>query len=230
MNTTRVIWLTFLGLLLTIPFSWFPQEDRNDILSKTMHSDGTTVGIGIFLACLWVALWRSKDGTALFSVFRRQPVQPTECPQLKILCINGVLDDGVRSPIQDIIARHSIAFPGRNHVAIMAENIRSMDRSGAKMLIMEARRFRSLGGGFYLIHANDHMLHTLEQVGGIKDVGKENIFATKKDAMEKIFPRLDGKICRQCSVRRSLESCDLVPSPTSMGNRFLRKSFPSYWQ
>ena len=78
-----------------------------------------------------------------------------DCPQLKMLRLNGSLFfgavDHVQRHLEDIDARD----PRQKHVLIAASGINFVDMAGAEMLVQEARRRRRIGGGLYFYRMKD---------------------------------------------------------------------------
>ena len=46
----------------------------------------------------------------------------------------------------------------------------------------------------------------------MEEIGRDNVFASKDEAISKVFPRLDKAVCRRCSARIFLE-CKALPPP-----------------
>ena len=70
-----------------------------------------------------------------------------ECPQLKIVRVDGSLFfgavDHVQGVLQSLLAQH----PEQRHLLIVGNGINFIDVAGAEMLVQEAERRRKLGGG-----------------------------------------------------------------------------------
>ena len=83
------------------------------------------------------------------------------------------------------------------------------------MLVQEAERLRSMGGGLYFCNNRKAVSESLSKANVIQEIGPENFFAEKKDAIAAIFTKLDAKICEQCSARIFFE-CNLErPNPNT---------------
>ncbi len=135
-----------------------------------------------------------------------------DCPQLKIVRINGSLFfgavDHVQRSLQDIDAQN----PGQKNVLIVASGINFIDMAGAEMLAQEARRRRALGGRLYFYRLKDAVVKLLERGGYLAEIGPENIFPAGTRAIGKVYPRLDSAICRECKVRVFAECEPHLPS------------------
>ncbi len=79
--------------------------------------------------------------------------------------------------------------------------INFIDVAGAEMLVQEAKRRRSLGGGLYLYRVQTGVQEALQQGPYLEEIGEENLFPTKSHPIDSIYPRLDSEICRTCTAR-----------------------------
>jgi sulfate permease, SulP family len=124
-----------------------------------------------------------------------------DCPQLKMLRINGSIFFGAVEHIEDAFHKVDQQNPQQKHLLIVASGINVVDISGAELLAREARRRRKLGGGLYFYFVKDAVLRLLEQGPYLKDIGKPSIFTPKSDVIGTLYPRLDAEICRDCAAR-----------------------------
>lgn len=156
-------------------------------------------------------LTRVPDPTQEKQKFVTNPQLP-ECPQLKIIRIDGSAFFGavehIQQTLQDIDARE----PQRRHVLVIAKGINFVDIAGLEMFVQEARRRRSLGGGLYFYELKDQVRQMLQRSGYMPVVGVENIFHSKKEAIANIFQKLDPEICRHCD-KRIFRECSTAPGP-----------------
>jgi SulP family sulfate permease len=135
-----------------------------------------------------------------------------ECPQLKIVRVDGSLFFGAVDHVQERLHELYAQDPGQKHLLVIGNGINFIDISGAEMLLQEARRRRTLGGGLYLVKVKDEVCSILKRGGFADAFGRENIFATKTDAIETLFKRLDPEVCGRCDKRIFLE-CGGRPAP-----------------
>ncbi len=127
--------------------------------------------------------------------------QAKECPQLKIIRIDGSLFFGsinyIERYIRDINEKHS----QQKNVLIIGSGINFIDVAGAELLVREAQRRSKMGGALYLCAVKEGVYNILKKGDYLKQLGTENIFASKAEAIEQIYPRLDAERCQQCNVR-----------------------------
>ena len=72
-----------------------------------------------------------------------------DCPQLKMLRINGSIFFGAVEHVEDAFRRVDHESPLQKRSLIVASGINVVDISGAEMLSREAARRNRMGGGLY---------------------------------------------------------------------------------
>ena len=124
-----------------------------------------------------------------------------DCPQLKMLRVNGSLFFGAVDHVQHNLEQIDELEPRQKNVLIMASGINFVDLAGAEMLAREARRRRAIGGGLYCYRMKDTVREALARGGYLEDIGEHNLFPVKSRPVAEIYPRLDPEICRSCKAR-----------------------------
>ena len=132
-----------------------------------------------------------------------------DCPQLKIVRINGSIFFGAVSHLQEALQHIDERNPGHKHLLIVASGINFVDLAGAHLLAQEARRRRALGGGLYLFHVKEEPLQTLRRCGVFDQIGADNFFKLGDDVLRVLYRRLDAGVCERCTVR-SFEPCQAL--------------------
>ncbi|UCH54303.1 MAG: SulP family inorganic anion transporter [Pseudomonadota bacterium] len=132
-----------------------------------------------------------------------------ECPQLKIVRIDGSLFFGAVDHVQNVLHQQWAAQPGQRHLLIIGNGINFVDIAGAEMLVQEARRRRALGGDVYLAKAKEEVCQILRRGGFAEQIQHENIFVHKTHAIATIVSHLDHNICATCDKRIFWECRDL---------------------
>jgi SulP family sulfate permease len=135
-----------------------------------------------------------------------------DCPQIKIVRINGSVFFGAVDHVQRVLQSIDADTPTQKHLLIDATGVNFIDVAGAEMLALEAKRRRRLGGGLYLYRVNDEVLKLLERGGYLDDIGKDNIFPVKARAVGFIYPKIDVEICRTCPVQIFRECRTSLPN------------------
>lgn len=124
-----------------------------------------------------------------------------DCPQLKMVRINGSLFFGAVDHVQRSLHEIDEHNPRQKHTLIVSGGINFIDMAGAVMLLHEARRRRRLGGGLYFYRMKDEVRQFLQRTGYTAEIGEENIFPVRAPLIGTIYRRLDSDICRDCKVR-----------------------------
>jgi SulP family sulfate permease len=137
-----------------------------------------------------------------------------DCPQLKMLRIEGSIYFGAVDHIQHAFKAVDEHVPTQKNLLLFAKGINTIDLAGAELLAAEARRRRKLGGGLYLCGVREATCGMLKKGGYEADIGADHVFAHKPDALAAIYPRLDIEQCRSCSTRIFRECRHALPDGT----------------
>jgi SulP family sulfate permease len=135
-----------------------------------------------------------------------------DCPQLKMLRINGSIFFGAIDHIQGKLEEVDERNHRQKHLLIVASGMNFIDMPGAEMLLQESRRRRMLGGGLYFYRVKNEVLNLLEQGGYLTGLGKANFFPVKTRPVSYIYPKLDPEICRRCKAKIFKECLEQLPN------------------
>jgi len=135
-----------------------------------------------------------------------------ECPQTKILRIEGSIYFGAVNHVETHFETLREVRPEQKHLLVMAKSINFVDMAGAEALVTEARRRRASGGGLYFYSLRQPVESVLRRGGYIHEIGEDNIFHSRGQAIAGVFARLDRSICARCTARIFLE-CQALPPP-----------------
>ena len=136
-----------------------------------------------------------------------------DCPQLKMLRINGSLFFGAVDHVQQEMTRVDERDPGQKNLLLTCPGVNFIDLAGAEMLAQEARRRRRLGGQLFLFNLKDAARETLVKGGYETTIGGEQIVPMgTQDPVAKIIGRLDPAVCATCT-RRIFRQCTDQPGP-----------------
>lgn len=145
--------------------------------------------------------------------FNTDPDLP-ECPQLSMVRIDGPLFFGAVNYVAERLRVIAKRNPQQKHLLIFARSIVFLDVAGAEMLARESQQRRDLGGALYLHQVKEGPHETLRKGGYLKEIGEDNLFESKGEAISEIFERLDKGICANCD-KRIFTECKSVVGPTS---------------
>ncbi len=145
--------------------------------------------------------------------FRVAGPETPECPQLKLLRIEGSLYFGAVNHVAAALDDVREAASGQKRLLLLTKGMNFVDVSGADLLDGERTQRRAAGGELYLHGLRPDAAAALERCGFLDAVAaKEIVFARKRDALQAIVPRLDSGICARCTVRL-FEECAAQPGP-----------------
>ncbi len=146
---------------------------------------------------------------------QRLSVTQAECPQFKIVRIDGSLFFGAVQHVADFLQEIDKKTIHKRHVLIVASGINFIDVAGAEMLAEESRRRRRLLGGLYLCGLKEPVGEGLERGGYIDVIGKDHIFTLESEAIAHICSRLDSIECHQCQKPLFQECAQILNSEKS---------------
>lgn len=136
-----------------------------------------------------------------------------ECPQLRVITIDGSIYFGAVDHVESHLDTLREVAAGQKHLLIVARNINFIDVAGAEALAREARKRRWSGGRLYLCALRQPVEDVLRNSGLLADIGEENVFRGKKEAISEIFRRLDPQTCARCSARIYQECTAAAAAP-----------------
>jgi SulP family sulfate permease len=137
-----------------------------------------------------------------------------ECPQLKMIRMEGEVYFGAVPHVADHLRELRAAAAAPKHLLVMAKSMNFIDLPAAELWRDELRRRRAAGGDLYFHRPRPPVLELWERVGYTAEIGRDHIFATKRIAIATIFGRLDRGICAHCTVR-VFEECQTLPPPVA---------------
>ncbi|QUN29678.1 STAS domain-containing protein [Cupriavidus sp. KK10] len=144
--------------------------------------------------------------TPLDELRRPQP----ECPQLKLLRMEGAIYFGAVQYVTDRLHWLRTVNAGQTHLLAMTKSMNFIDLAGAEMWENELAERRALGGDLYFHRPRTQVLQTWAQTGFTNKLGADHIFPTKRQALHTIVEQLSPDICAQCTVR-IFEECASRP-------------------
>lgn len=141
--------------------------------------------------------------------FITDPTLP-ECLQLKIVRIDGSLYFGAVNHVRTSLKELEKANPDQKNLLLVGSGINFIDMAGAEFLVQLAKERVHDGGHLYFYDMKEGICSHFKFLEYLLDIGTDNIFVSKKEAISEIFNRLDKSICAHCTFRVFLE-CRTVP-------------------
>ena len=123
----------------------------------------------------------------------------TQCPQLKIIRVDMSIYFGSINHIQKQISR-IIDNQRIRHILIVASGVNFIDLAGMEGLLVEDKRLKKLNGSLYFVAVKSSVHEFMEKAHFVDEIGEDNFFEIKEDAINKIYDRLDRDKCTKCQA------------------------------
>jgi len=140
------------------------------------------------------------------------PAPLPECPQLKMIRMEGEVYFGAVPHVADQLRDMRAAPDAAKHLLVMAKSMNFIDLPAAELWRAELQTRRAAGGDLYFHRPRPPVLELWQRVGFTQELGSEHVFPTKRIAIHTIFQRLDRGVCARCTVR-VFEECATLPPP-----------------
>jgi len=153
-----------------------------------------------------------SGGSAVHAVTSVGATFLPECPQLKLLRMEGEVYFGATQYVADILHALRSQPNAQKHLLVMAKSMNFIDLAGAELWETELAARRAMGGNLYFHRPRPEVIGMWRKTGFTDLLGPEHQFGDKRSAIASIFTRLDPDICRSCTARIFTE-CQSVPNP-----------------
>lgn len=134
-----------------------------------------------------------------------------ECPQLKLLRMEGSIYFGATQHVADTLHALRTAPHAPKHLLVMAKSMNFIDLAGAELWQAELAARRAMGGDLHFHRPRPQVLEMWERTGFTEALGPDHIHPDKRTAIARIFQTLDPQICRTCRARIFWECGKLDP-------------------
>jgi len=173
---------------------------------------GVTLSLIVYLNRTSRPQMRAVAPDPRHSVRRFGPVAQgiVECPQLKIMAVEGSIYFGAVDHVESHFDTLRAVAREQKHLLVVARNINFLDIAGGEALAREARARRWLGGRLWLQGLRQPAEDLLRKSGFMAEVGEDAVFRDKREAIARIFDKLDPGICARCRAR-IFEECASRP-------------------
>ena len=135
-----------------------------------------------------------------------------ECPQLKLLRMEGEVYFGATQHVADTLHALRHAPAPQKHLLVMGKSMNFIDLAGAELWEAELTARRAMGGDLYFHRPRPEVIQMWKTTGFTRLLGPDHQFPDKQTAIATIFAKLDPKICQTCTARIFWE-CGPMPSP-----------------
>ena len=150
-----------------------------------------------------------------FVVLDNHPSALPECPQLKLLRMEGEVYFGATQHVADKLHALRHEDNPQKHLLVMGKSMNFIDLAGAELWEQELNARRAMGGDLYFHRPRPEVIAMWQTTGFTRLLGPEHQFPDKRVAIATIFPKLDRLICSTCTARIFWECKSLSHSPDS---------------
>jgi len=217
-----ILFLVAWGLIDTHHIRLLPRISRQETVVLWVTLIGTLIDLekGIFFGIalsLALYLYRTSRPTLEAVVpdldpasYHYVPVDGRpECPQIKMVRLNGSIFFGAVSHLQQQLQEMQEAAPAQKHLVVMASGMNFVDLAGAEQLAETARRYARAGGSLGFYRMKESVAEMLRKGGFMQDIGEHNLYPAKSRPAEGLFPLLDKNMCASCP-HRLFHACQTV--------------------
>jgi len=215
------------GLLLLVAWSLLDVAQWRRLLQLSPLEFGialatlvATLAIRLELAILFgtmlslaAYLWRSarpamrtmgfdtREAARPFVIVDDNPKALPECPQLKLLRMEGAVYFGATQHVGERLHALRTAAAPQPHLLVMVKSMNFIDLAGDELWRDEMRQRRAAGGDLYFHRPRPPVMELWQRSGFLDEMGRDHIFPDKRSAIATIVPRLDAAVCARCSVK-----------------------------
>jgi SulP family sulfate permease len=153
----------------------------------------------------------TPDVNRQFVVLDNNPSALPECPQLKLLRMEGEVYFGATQHVADKLHALRHQPKPQKHLLVMGKSMNFIDLAGAELWEQELNARRAMGGDLYFHRPRPEVIAMWKTTGFTRLLGPEHQFPDKRVAIATIFPKLDPQICSTCTARIFWE-CKNLPA------------------
>jgi SulP family sulfate permease len=124
-----------------------------------------------------------------------------ECPQLKLLRMEGSVYFGATQHVGERLHALRNAADPQKHLLVMAKSMNFIDLAGDDLWRDEMRLRRAAGGDLYFHRPRPPVTELWQRSGFLQEMGRDHVFPDKRIAIATIVPKLDLGICARCTVK-----------------------------
>jgi SulP family sulfate permease len=144
---------------------------------------------------------RPNDPVRPFVIADDNPNALPECPQLKLLRMEGSVYFGATQHVGDRLHALREQPAPQKHLLVMAKSMNFIDLAGDDLWRDELRLRRKMGGDLYFHRPRPPVTDLWQRSGFLAEMGRDHVFPDKRIAIATIVPKLDAGICARCTVK-----------------------------
>jgi sulfate permease, SulP family len=154
-----------------------------------------------------------NDAGRPFVIADDNPNALPECPQLKLLRMEGSVYFGATQHVGERLHAMRAEPQPQKHLLVMAKSMNFIDLAGDELWRDELRARRRSGGDLYFHRPRPPVMELWEKSGFLDEMGRDHVFPDKYIAIATIVPKLDPGICARCTVKLFDECPRASPRP-----------------
>jgi SulP family sulfate permease len=143
----------------------------------------------------------SREPNRPFVIADDNPRALPECPQLKLLRMEGSVYFGATQHVAERLHALRQQEPPQKHLLVMAKRKNFIDLAGDELWRAELRLRRAVGGDLYFHRPRPPVMAMWQRSGFIDELGADHVYPDKRTAIAAIVPVLDAAICGRCTVK-----------------------------
>jgi SulP family sulfate permease len=140
-----------------------------------------------------------------FVVLDDAPNGLPECPQLKLLRMEGSIYFGAAAHVSDTLRALRAQPHAQKHLLVMAKSMNFIDLAGDAVWQEELRARRAMGGDLYFHRPRPQVMEMWQRTGFLDKLGRDHIFPDKRTAIASIYEKFDPSVCLRCPSRVTWE-------------------------
>jgi SulP family sulfate permease len=82
----------------------------------------------------------------------------------------------------------------------VASGVNFIDLAGIEALLIENKRLKEKNGSLYFVAVKSSAFEFMEKVNFVNEIGRDNFFDTKSEAIHVLYDRLDKSKCEKCQA------------------------------
>ena len=128
-----------------------------------------------------------------------------ECPQIKLLRMEGPIFFGAAPWVAERLRRLRARPHAQPHLLVMAKSMNFIDAAGEAVWQAELKARRAAGGDLWFHRPRPEVLRMWGRSGFLDALGADHVFQDKRSAIAAIYERIDPAFCAACPSRSTWE-------------------------
>jgi sulfate permease, SulP family len=136
-----------------------------------------------------------------FVIADDNPQALPECPQLKLLRMEGSVYFGATQHVAERLHALRQGPQAQKHLLVMAKSMNFIDLAGEELWRNEMQLRRGMGGDLYFHRPRPPVTQMWQRTGFLDALGRDHLYPDKHTAIAAIVPVLDAAVCARCHIK-----------------------------